>query len=96
MTRGDFIFPLLSEQKREKTHALKLPSATGSAAGREGGREGGREDTYTGLERRPRLPFLPMTGVPKCSGLVSGNRSRVCGGDARKWEDISGRPLASN
>lgn len=34
--------------------------------------------THTGFDRRPRLPFLPMTGVPKCSGLVSGSLSSVC------------------
>lgn len=37
-------------------------------------------DTHIGLERRPRLPFFPMTGVPKCSGLVRGSLSSVCGG----------------
>lgn len=36
--------------------------------------------THTGFDRRPRLPFLPMTGVPKCSGLVSGSLSSVCAG----------------
>lgn len=52
-----------------------LLGATGqkSCAGQE-------EDTHIGLERRPRLPFLPMTGVPKCSGLVRGSLSSVCGG----------------
>lgn len=39
------------------------------------------DGTHTGLDRRPRLPFLPMTGVPKCSGLVRGSLSRVCTGD---------------
>ena len=31
--------------------------------------------THTACEERrpPRLLFLPMTGVPKCSGLVSGS-----------------------
>lgn len=50
----------------------------------------GREvDTHIGLERRPRLPFFPMTGVPKCSGLVSGSLSSVCGG--RKQHSLSTR-----
>lgn len=42
--------------------------------------QGRRINTHIGLERRPRLPFLPMTGVPKCSGLVRGSLSSVCGG----------------
>lgn len=37
-----------------------------------------RKHTHMGLERRPpRFLFLPMTGVPKCSGLVRGSRSSV-------------------
>lgn len=42
--------------------------------------------THTGFDRRPRLPFLPMTGVPKCSGLVSGSLSRVCAGKMGKLD----------
>lgn len=40
--------------------------------------------THTGFDRRPRLPFLPMTGVPKCSGFVSGSLSSVCAGKMGK------------
>lgn len=42
------------------------------------------DNTHIGLERRPRLPFLPMTGVPKCSGLVRGSLSSVCRGDKQQ------------
>lgn len=42
------------------------------------GSEGGHV-THTACEERrpPRLDFFPMTGVPKCSGLVSGSWSSV-------------------
>lgn len=40
--------------------------------------------THIGFDRLPRLPFLPMTGVPKCSGLVRGSLSSVCGGDEQQ------------
>lgn len=51
--------------------------------------------THTGFDRRPRLPFLPMTGVPKCSGLVSGSLSSVC---ARKGGKVTrmGQSFAGN
>lgn len=42
------------------------------------------DDTHIGFDRRPRLPFLPMTGVPKCSGLVRGSLSSVCRGDKQQ------------
>lgn len=42
--------------------------------------------THTGFDRRPRFPFLPMTGVPKCSGLVSGSLSSVCAGKMGKLD----------
>lgn len=48
------------------------------------------EDTHIGFDRRPRLPFLPMTGVPKCSGLVRGSLSSVCTGD--KWQHRASVP----
>lgn len=48
------------------------------------------EDTHIGFDRRPRLPFLPMTGVPKCSGLVRGSLSSVCTGE--KWQHRASVP----
>lgn len=42
--------------------------------------------THMGFDRRPRLPFLPMTGVPKCSGLVSGSLSSVCTGKTSRTQ----------
>lgn len=47
------------------------------------------DDTHIGFDRRPRLPFLPMTGVPKCSGLVRGSLSSVCKGDKQQqWASV--------
>lgn len=63
--------------KRAKEH--KETEAGGGGARRGGG-------THTGFDRRPRLPFLPMTGVPKCSGLVSGSLSSVCAGKTSRTE----------
>lgn len=54
-----------------------------------GSRAGRGADTHTGLDRRPRLPFLPMTGVPKCSGLVRGSLSRVWRRDTRVGANVT-------
>lgn len=41
--------------------------------------------THTAWEvLRPRLVFFPMTGVPKCSGLVRGSWSKVYVGEQKE------------
>lgn len=78
------LLPMTVDQQRKslstKITALSYITFDMSPAGR----TDTEDNTHIGFDRRPRLPFLPMTGVPKCSGLVRGSLSSVCRGDKQQ------------